>query len=241
MALVAAARSWLGLCARGAHPPPLGPRRRLLGGLTLCDLGGSVISKAGGTFAAMNAIVEWISQPWPWYVAGPIIGLMVPLHLILLNRTFGISSSFRHVCAACIPNNLDFLKYDWKSESWNLVFAGGVLIGAFLAATFFSTDAPIALSEAAVARMGEMGIRDLSGQHPAELFSWSFIGNWRTLLLVLGGGFLVGFGTRYAGGCTSGHAIMGLSHFQLPSFVAVLGFFTGGLIMSWLVLPLILT
>ena len=213
----------------------------MLGGLTLCDLGGPFISKTGGTFAAMNAIVEWIRQPWPWYVAGPIIGLMVPLHLILLNRTFGISSSFRHLCAACIPNNLDFLKYDWKSESWNLVFAGGVLIGAFLAATFFSIDAPIALSEAAVARMGEMGIRDLSGQHPAELFSWSFIANWRTLLLVLGGGFLVGFGTRYAGGCTSGHAIMGLSHFQLPSFVAVLGFFTGGLIMSWLVLPLILT
>ena len=98
----------------------------------------------------MNAIVEWISQPWPWYVAGPIIGLMVPLHLILLNRTFGISSSFRHVCAACIPNNLDFLKYDWKAESWTLVFAGGVLISAFLAASFFSSDAPIALSEGAV-------------------------------------------------------------------------------------------
>ena len=198
-------------------------------------------SDTGSTFAPMNAIVEWISQPWPWYVAGPIIGLMVPLHLILLNRTFGISSSFRHVCAACIPNNLDFLKYDWKAESWNLVFAGGVLIGAFLAANFFSSDAPIALSEAAVTRMGEMGIRDLSGQHPTELFSWAFVGHWRTLLLVVGGGFLVGFGTRYASGCTSGHAIMGLSHFQLPSFVAVLGFFTGGLIMSWLVLPLILT
>lgn len=213
----------------------------MLDGLTLCDLGTPFISKTDGNFAPMNTFVEWISQPWPWYVAGPIIGLMVPLHLILLNRTFGISSSFRHVCAACIPNNLDFLKYDWKSESWNLVFAGGVLIGAFLAATFFSTDAPIALSEAAVARMAEMGIRDLSGQHPSELFSWSFIGNWRTLLLVVVGGFLVGFGTRYAGGCTSGHAIMGLSHFQLPSFVAVLGFFTGGLIMSWLILPLILT
>ena len=75
----------------------------------------------------MNAFVEWVSQPWPWYVAGPIIGLMVPLHLILLNRTFGISSSFRHVCAACIPNNFEFLKYDWKKESWNLVFAGGHL------------------------------------------------------------------------------------------------------------------
>ena len=188
----------------------------------------------------MNALVDWVSQPWPWYVAGPIIGLMVPLHLILLNRTFGISSSFRHVCAACIPNNFEFLKYDWKAEAWNLVFAGGILIGSFLAVTVFASDEPIALSEAAVTRMNEMGIRDLSGQHPKALFSWEVIANWRTLLFVLGGGFLVGFGTRYAGGCTSGHAIMGLSHFQLPSFVAVLGFFTGGLIMSWLLLPLIL-
>ena len=195
----------------------------------------------GITFAAMNANVEWICQPWPWYVAGPIIGLMVPLHLILLNRTFGISSSFRHVCAACIPNNLDFLKYDWKSESWNLVFAGGVLFGAFLAASFFSTDAPIALSESAIARFHELGIQDLNGQHPAYIFSWDRLSDPRTLLFVIVGGFLVGFGTRYAGGCTSGHAIMGLSHFQLPSFVAVLGFFTGGLIMSWLILPLILT
>ena len=142
---------------------------------------------------------------------------------------------------ACIPNNLDFLKYDWKSESWNLVFAGGVLIGAFLAASFFSTDAPIALSESAIARFHELGIQDLNGQHPADIFSWDRLSDPRTLLFVIVGGFLVGFGTRYAGGCTSGHAIMGLSHFQLPSFVAVLGFFTGGLIMSWLILPLILT
>ena len=118
----------------------------------------------------MNAFVEWVSQPWPWYVAGPIIGLMVPLHLILLNRTFGISSSFRHVCAACIPNNFEFLKYDWKGESWNLVFAGGILIGAFLAVTVFGSDEPIALSEAAVARMNEMGIQDLSDSTPKRCF-----------------------------------------------------------------------
>ena len=189
----------------------------------------------------MKTLIEWISQPWPWYVAGPVIGLMVPLHLILLNRTFGISSSFRHLCAAAVPSKLDFLNYDWKAESWNLVLALGVLIGAFLAATFFSSDAPIALSDAAVDRMHGMGIQDLSGQHPRALFSWEAIGQWRSLLFVIGGGFLVGFGTRYAGGCTSGHAIMGLSHFQLPSLVAVLGFFTGGLIVSWLILPFLLS
>jgi len=143
------------------------------------------------------------------------------------------------MCAAVVPNNLDFLKYDWKAESWNLVFAVGILLGSFLAVQFLSTDTPIALSEAAIARMKGFGLTDLSGQHPSEIFQWSLLGDWKTLLFVIVGGFLVGFGTRYAGGCTSGHAIMGLSHFQFPSFVAVLGFFTGGLIMSWVLLPLI--
>ncbi|MGB2158497.1 MAG: YeeE/YedE family protein [Flavobacteriales bacterium] len=189
----------------------------------------------------MNTFVEWVSQPWPWYVAGPIIGLMVPLHLILLNRTFGVSSSFRHMCAAVVPSKLEFLNYDWKKEGWNLLFVVGILGGAWLAATVFSSDAPIALSDAAVARMNAFGLEDLSGQHPQELFSWDALSGWRTWLFILGGGFLVGFGTRYAGGCTSGHAIMGLSHFSLPSFVAVLGFFTGGLLMSWLILPLLLS
>ena len=187
----------------------------------------------------MEHFIEWLRQPWPWYVAGPIIGLMVPLHLILLNRTFGISSSFRHVCAACVPSKLDFLTYDWKSEAWNLVFVVGILAGAFLAAEYLSTGDPIALSDAAVERMRGFGIEDLSGQHPSEIFAWERLGEWRTLLFLILGGFLVGFGTRYAGGCTSGHAIMGLSHFQLPSLVAVLGFFTGGLLMSWVVLPLL--
>ena len=190
-------------------------------------------------FRTMIEFINWISQPWPWYVAGPIIGLMVPLHLILLNRTFGISSSFRHMCAAVVPNNFEFLKYNWKQESWNLVFVVGVLIGSFLASQFLASDAPIALSESAIARLKAFGLTDFTGQHPIELFSWAAMGNWQTILFVVGGGFLVGFGTRYAGGCTSGHAIMGLSHFQFPSFVAVLGFFTGGLIMSWVLLPLI--
>ena len=189
----------------------------------------------------MNAFVEWASQPWPWYIAGPIIGLMVPLHLLLLNRTFGVSSSFRHTCAALVPNSLPFFDYDWKAESWNLLFVLGIMIGAFLAAAFFSTGEAIALSDAAVARMQGLGLTDLSGQHPKELFGWNQLTQGKTLLMVLGGGFLVGFGTRYAGGCTSGHAIMGLSHFQWPSLIAVLGFFTGGLLVSWGLLPFLLS
>ena len=120
-----------------------------------------------------------------------------------------------------------------------MVFVVGVLIGSFLASQFLASDAPIALSESAIMRLKAFGLTDFTGQHPSELFSWAAMSNWQTILFVVGGGFLVGFGTRYAGGCTSGHAIMGLSYFQFPSFVAVLGFFTGGLIMSWVLLPLI--
>ena len=124
----------------------------------------------------MENFINWLSNPWPWYIAGPVIGLMVPLHLVLLNRTFGISSSFRHVCAAVIPNRLEFLQYNWKAESWNLMFAGGILLGAFIAAQYLSTDEPIALSTAAVERMHGFGITDLSGQHP--VLSKFSVGHW---------------------------------------------------------------
>jgi uncharacterized membrane protein YedE/YeeE len=58
--------------------------------------------------------------------------------------------------------------------------------------------------------------------------------------MIVVGGFLVGFGTRYAGGCTSGHAIMGLSNLQWPSLVATISFMVGGFIMANLILPFIL-
>jgi hypothetical protein len=56
-------------------------------------------------------------------------------------------------------------------------------------------------------------------------------------LILIGAGVLVGFGSRYAGGCTSGHGIVGLSMMATESYIAVAGFFIGGLIMTWLILP----
>lgn len=183
---------------------------------------------------------DFIKNPWPWYVAGPLIGLTVPLLLILGNKSFGISSSLRHVCAACVPANIPFFKYDWKKEIWNLFFVAGILIGGILAAQFLSNPNPVEVNPKLAAEMAGYGITDYSGLIPAEIFSWPQLLTARGLIMMVFGGFLVGFGTRYAGGCTSGHAIMGLSNLQWPSLVATCCFMAGGFIMANLILPYIL-
>ncbi len=184
---------------------------------------------------------DWLTQPWPWYVAGPLIGLIIPLLLYMGNKQFGISSSLRHTCAACMPGNISFFQYDWKSEGmWNLVFVLGVFIGGFLGGYVFQNPEPIALSAATVADLQNLGITDFSGLVPPEVFSWSNLGSFQGLIIMVLGGFLVGFGARYAGGCTSGHAISGISNLQMASVTAVIGFFIGGLIVTHLILPLIL-
>ena len=185
-------------------------------------------------------MLELIKQPWPWYVAGPLIGLTVPLLLILGNRTFGISSSLRHICAACMPANLPFFKYDWKKESWNLFFVAGVLIGGFIAANYLSTTTPLVVNPKLVEEMAGYGITNYEGLIPKELFNWPALFTIKGFILMIVGGFLFGFGTRYAGGCTSGHSIMGLSNLQWPSLVATCCFMAGGFIMANLILPIIL-
>ena len=186
-------------------------------------------------------VIELIKQPWPWYVAGPLIGLMVPTLLIFGNKTFGISSSLRHVCAACVPAKIPFFSYDWKKEIWNLFFVFGIFLGGILTAMFFQNESAIILNQDLVTELAGYGVNDTSGLIPAELFSWDSLKTVRGLVLMILGGFLVGFGTRYAGGCTSGHAIMGLSNLQLPSLIATISFMSGGFIMANLILPYILS
>lgn len=183
---------------------------------------------------------EWIRQPWPWYVAGPLIGLMVPALLILGNRSFGISSSLRHICAACFPSKIPFFSYDWKKEAWNLFFAAGVILGGIIAAGWLLNGQPIALNPKLVTSLQQYSINNYSSMVPADLFNWQALGTARGLILIVAGGFLVGFGTRYAGGCTSGHSIMGLSTLQWPSLVATCCFMIGGFITANLILPYIL-
>ncbi len=184
----------------------------------------------------MNEFIEWVSQPWPWYVAGPLIGLTVPALLILGNKTFGISSSLRHVCAMCVPAGIPFFTYNWKKEIWNLLFVIGILIGGFVATSYLSNPEIIKISEATQSDLAALGITDYSRLLPVEIFSWENLFTAKGLVFFVIGGFLVGFGTRYAGGCTSGHAIMGISSLQWPSLVATIFFMIGGFLMTHLLL-----
>ena len=185
-------------------------------------------------------MIEFLSQPWPWYVAGPLIGLVVPALLLLGNRQFGISENLRHMCAATVPGNIEFLKYDWKAGIWNLTLIFGVLIGGFLAYTFLHNPDPIAISEATRSDLAALGISDFNGLVPEQIFSWQGLASVPGIVMIVVGGFLIGFGARYAGGCTSGHAISGLADLQLPSLIAVIGFFAGGLIATYFILPILL-
>jgi uncharacterized membrane protein YedE/YeeE len=187
------------------------------------------------------SLIEWIKQPWPWYVAGPIIGLMVPILLIFGNKSFGISSSLRHICAICIPAKIPFFQYDWKKELWNLFFVFGVFLGGILTFLFLKTEQPISIHPNLVNELSAYGITEINGLVPEQLFSWQTLGTLRGFLMLVVGGFLVGFGTRYAGGCTSGHAIMGLSNLQVPSLIATISFMAGGFIMANFILPFFLS
>ncbi|MDP4216709.1 MAG: YeeE/YedE thiosulfate transporter family protein [Bacteroidota bacterium] len=162
-------------------------------------------------------MLKFIRQPWPWYVAGPLIGLIVPALLLAGNKSFGISSSLRQICAACFPAEISFFKYDWKKQKWNLFFVAGIVIGGFIATSFLSD------------RFVEL--------LPSDIFNVGALMTLRGFLFIAVGGFLVGFGTRYAGGCTSGHSIMGISNLQWPSFLATCCFMIGGLVMTWFISP----
>jgi uncharacterized membrane protein YedE/YeeE len=146
----------------------------------------------------------------------------------------------RHACAACLPANIKFFKYDWKKEVWNFFFVGGILIGAFLATEFLSNPDPIQVNPKLVAELKDYGITDYSKMIPSEVFSLDSLFSIRGFIILIGGGFLVGFGSRYAGGCTSGHSIMGLSDLQKPSLIATISFMLGGFLMANLLLPFIM-
>lgn len=185
-------------------------------------------------------MMELLKQPWPWYVAGAIIGLTVPALLLLGNKHFGISANLRHTCAAFIPGNVKFFKYDWKKEVWNFFFVGGIAIGAFIATHYLTSPEPVKVAPALLSELKGYGIQDHSRLLPHELFSFQSLFTLRGLIMLVGGGFLVGFGTRYAGGCTSGHSIMGISNLQVPSMIATASFMAGGFLMANVILPFIL-
>lgn len=185
----------------------------------------------------MNELFQLLSAPWPWWVGGPLIGLTVPLLLWLDNKSFGISGNLRHLCALLLPEKSKpgFFRYDWRAERWNLLFAAGLVLGGLLAGVLFANPEPVHLSAAGIHSIHALGLQVRPGLVPAELQNLRSPGVW---LLLAVSGLLIGFGTRYGGGCTSGHAITGLSTLQLPSLIATAAFFATGILSANFLLPL---
>lgn len=181
--------------------------------------------------------MDWIQAPWPWYISGLVIsGLM--FFLIFSGKTFGFSSNFRTACAALgFGKRIPFFDYDWKTQRWNLWFAAGAILGGWISAQFVTDGTTPQLSTAALTDLQSLGLHTPTGFQPLQIFSWEYLLTWQGWVVLVLGGFLVGFGTRWAGGCTSGHAITGLSNLQWPSLLAVVGFFIGGLFVTWFIWP----
>jgi len=187
-----------------------------------------------------------LQEPWHWSFSGLMITLVMFL-LLYHGKNFGVSGTMRTLCAAGgAGKQAAFFDIDWKAQGWNLWFAFGMVIGGFIAANFLQSPTPVQITPATIEHLNTLGIemprsiQEGTGYVPSELFGIDALLSIKGFLILVVGGFLVGFGARYAGGCTSGHAISGLSNLQLPSLISVIGFFIGGLMMTHWILPFIL-
>lgn len=187
----------------------------------------------------MKDVILFLSQPWPWFVSGPLIALTMFI-LLFVGKQFGMSSNLRTTCAIGGAGKVaSFFDFNWKTQRWNLLVVVGAAIGGYLASHFLSHEA-VAVADDVQQTLKGYGIDSAGSAYlPAEIFSLESLSSVKNILILLFGGLLVGFGARYAGGCTSGHAISGLSNLQLPSLIAVIGFFIGGLIMIHFIYPII--
>lgn len=176
---------------------------------------------------------------WPWYITGILFGLIVPLLLIVGNKPFGISKSLKDIASLLPQKKLSQLKQDVKPNFWRIYLIVGIILGGYLAVVFLNGNATVDLSKSTINDLENIGITNFDGLVPAQIFNWDFLRSTKGLLIMVIGGFLIGFGVRYANGCTSGHAIMGLSIFSPSSLIAVVGFFAGGLFMTHILFPLL--
>jgi uncharacterized protein len=184
-------------------------------------------------------MLELLKQPWPWYISGAAIALIMML-LLYFGKSFGLSSNLRTICTiAGAGKQAKFFDFDWRTQKWNLLFLAGSVIGGFIAGTLLKSDEPLQLSNATINDLNALGVPFDGELNPSAVFGYEFVSSLKGFLTLLFGGLLIGFGTRYAAGCTSGHAISGLSNLQIPSLIAVVGFFIGGLLMTHFLLPFI--
>lgn len=205
--------------------------------LYLCNISHFTVRNLSSTLQQKLETMEIIMQPWPWYVGGPIVGFIM-LILMYLGKSFGFSSNFRTLCSALgAGESCEFFRFDWKTQRWNLLFLVGAIAGGYVASHWLSDNQVPQIAQTTIEQLHTEGFASAgSSYYPAEIFDHL---SPKNIILLVIGGLLIGFGTRYAGGCTSGHAISGLSNLQWPSLVAVVGFFIGGLIMVHLIFPLI--
>ncbi|MBE7686757.1 YeeE/YedE family protein [Tenacibaculum finnmarkense genomovar finnmarkense] len=184
--------------------------------------------------------MDIILQPWAWYVAGPLIAFVLFL-FFYFGKSFGVSTNLETMCTIAGAGKIsDYFKKDWKQRDWALTFLVGLIIGGFIAINYLSATKTIQLNPKTVQELANLGFANAGNSFvPPEIFSIENMLTFKGFSLLLIAGILIGFGTRYAGGCTSGHAITGLSSLQLPSLIAVIGFFIGGLLMTWVFFPLI--
>lgn len=184
--------------------------------------------------------MEFILQPWAWYVGGPLIAVILLL-LFYFGKSFGVSSNLETFCTLAGAGKFsDYFNVDLKTKKWSLLFALGIVLGGLISFHFLMETQSIALNPTTIQELSELGFANAGTNYvPSEVFSTESLFTVKGFAILLGAGMLIGFGARYAGGCTSGHAITGLSSLQLPSLLAVIGFFAGGLIMTWFLIPLI--
>lgn len=185
-------------------------------------------------------MVDFILKPWTWWFSGAFIAVIM-FFLLFFGKSFGFSSNLRTICTLSgAGKKVPFFNFDWKSQAWNLVFLIGAIIGGFIAHNFLSYADPVVdISANTIEALAGLGISKPTSIQPVELFSMEALFSLKGFAILAFGGLLVGFGSRYAGGCTSGHAISGISDLQIPSLIAVIGFFAGGLIMTHLIFPFI--
>lgn len=184
--------------------------------------------------------MDFITHTWPWYVSGFLIGAVM-LFLIYFGKVFGMSTNLRSLCSMAGAGKIvPFFKFDWRAQRWNMAVIIGAMIGGFVAVHFMANPTNVAISAETIAKLQTLGIDAPNGKMlPETLFGTEALESPKMIFILIMGGVLIGFGSRYAGGCTSGHAISGLSNLQIPSLKAVIGFFVGGLIMAHFILPLI--
>ena len=182
-----------------------------------------------------------IFDTWHWSISGFVIGIIM-LVLTYFGKTFGMSSNLRTLCSMTpAKKQSSYFDFDWKEQRWNLAIVLGAIAGGFFAYHFMmDVNEVMQLNPKTLTQLDELHIDKPNGKLvPDAIFSLDTLFSVKGFLILLLGGFLIGFGTPYAGGCTSGHAISGLSNLQIPSLIAVIGFFIGGLLAAHFIIPLL--